>query len=70
MDMIEIKKRIDKIKSMEGDDEMQHSEEDDLYLGLLRHLAKNAGNYRADEIAAMCEEAIKVHGLVFCRWCA
>ncbi len=56
----ELKKRVDKIISMADDDEMAHSEEDELYLELLTqylpagHIGEIVGLQKAD----------------FARWCA
>ena len=60
MTLEEVKARIQKIRDEKGDDEVQHSLEDDLYFDLLK--------YFADQGNELAKEAIKSRDISFGRW--
>jgi len=66
MDLDEVKKRVADIGFMQGDDEAAHSNEDDLHVDFIRHVAA-AGT---PELAEMAKEILKVCDMDFARWCA
>lgn len=65
MNIHQIRQSIESIKEASGDDEKQHSWEDDLWENVLRAISGGAKN--PDKLA---KEALKTKELDFERWCA
>lgn len=60
----EVRKRVDHIAEVgKSDDEMAHSDEDDLHQDVLRY-------YAEQENGALAREALKTLDISFARWCA
>lgn len=62
----EIEKAIEHIREIAADDEMAHSEEDDLYAAFVRHVAETAGG----ELAECAKMVLTTSEIRFARWCA
>lgn len=60
-----VRMRIREIKLSDGDDEAQHSKEDDLWEDVLFAISTGVDN--PQELA---KEALRSKKLKFCRWCA
>ena len=61
----DVRKRVEKIRQMAGDDEMAHGEEDRLWGDVLMAIANGAP--KAKKLA---QEALKTLDIEFYRWCA
>ena len=61
----DVRRRVEEIRAIAGDDEAAHSDEDSLHELVLRAIADGAPN--AAELAA---EALKTGEIKFARWCA
>jgi len=67
MKIDEIKERISYIESQKYDDEVAHSEEDDLFYDFVTAIIERKYKSRKDIIIA-AEELIKVRDIDFARW--
>lgn len=65
MDLNDVNERVLRIAAASGDDEHQHSSEDDLYRDVLRAIADGAPN-----AAELATAALKSQTLHFSRWSA
>lgn len=73
MDIAEVKKRVKKIKKLaKTDAEAAHSEEDKLYLDVLKYIAGfyNEGSTHIETLLELAHEAIKSQDIEFTRHCA
>ena len=66
MTLDDIKIAVGQIKSISGDDERAHGEEDYLHQTLLRFIAESG----VKDISDMAAEALKTQDIAFSRWCA
>ena len=66
MDLQYIEQKVSKIDRMRGDDEMAHTEEDELYAEFIELVAKSG----PQELAAMAAAVLKTREIRFSRWCA
>ena len=66
MTINEVKARVAEIAGMIRDDEMAHSNEDDLHQAVLHAISVG----ECDDPAACAREALKTLDLDFERWCA
>ena len=67
MKIQEIKERIKKINDLDGDDEMQHVHEDDLFYDFVNAI-KNGEYDTKEEIIKASKELYKVRNISFARW--
>jgi hypothetical protein len=67
MNTTEIKERIKKINDLDGDDEMQHVNEDDLFYDFVNAI-KNGKYETKEEIVKAAKEVYKVRDISFARW--
>lgn len=67
MKLEEIKRTLEKIESISGDDEMAHSLEDDLFYDFVDDIASDEFKSKEDIIEA-AKEVYKVKTIEFCRW--
>ena len=65
MDVDQVRNRVRHIDNIRSDDEAAHAEEDNLHEDVLQAIAD-----RADNPAALAEEALKTKNIDFARWCA
>ncbi len=65
MDIEEIKKKLEYIKTIAKDDEGAHGEEDNLWKQVLEAIANGA-----EEAPRLAAEALKTRNINFRRWCA
>jgi len=65
MTIDEIRKRVAGIEEEAWDAEVAHSNEDDLYIDVLRFIAEGD-----TEVAPLAREALRVREITFPRWCA
>lgn len=65
MDVDQVRNRVRHIDNIRSDDEAAHAEEDTLHEDVLQAIAD-----RADNPAALAEEALKTKNIDFARWCA
>ena len=65
--VLEVKKYIEAIRAMRGDDEVAHSAEDDLRAGVLKAIAKGDCDDEPDEL---CAAVLETNNIKFNRWCA
>jgi hypothetical protein len=66
MNIDQVKKRVDYIRTIAGDDEAAHTEEDDLHMDVLKAIAD--GN--CADPSAIAREALATGEIKFNRWCA
>lgn len=64
----EISKRLQLIRELKWDDEVAHSEEDELYRDFIGYVASLNG-YLPD-LAAKAKLVLESREIGFCRWCA
>jgi hypothetical protein len=62
----DVRKRVDAIRELAGDDERAHAEEDRLWADVLTAIAER----RCLLPAAVAREALKTKEIDFRRWCA
>lgn len=67
MKIKEIKERIKKINDLDGDDEVQHTYEDDLFYDFVNAI-KNGKYDTKEEIIKASKEVYKVRDISFARW--
>mgnify|MGYP006383140327 CR=1 FL=1 len=67
MKIQEIKERIKKINDLDGDDEVQHIYEDDLFYDFVNAI-KNGKYDTKEEIIKASKEVYKVRDISFSRW--
>jgi len=67
MKIKEIKERIKKINHLDGDNEMQHVHEDDLFYDFV-YAIKNGEYDTKEEIIKASKEVYKVRNISFTRW--
>lgn len=67
MKIKEIKERIKKINDLDGDDEVQHIYEDDLFYDFVNAI-KNGKYDTKEEIIKAANEVFKVRDISFARW--
>lgn len=67
MTLDQIKEKITEIEHMNGDDERQHSTEDELYLDFIKYVSTNPID---NDLAAKAQLVQTTQNLTFCRWCA
>ena len=67
MEIKEIKNTIKKIKDLDGDNEVQHIYEDDLFYDFVKAI-KNGKYSTKEEIIEASKEVYKVRNLTFTRW--
>ena len=65
MSIEEIKKALSMIEAANGDDEAQHSLEDELYAGFVEHISQGQSEY-----AEMAKLILTTKQMDFARWCA
>ena len=63
----DVKKRINKIKDLDGDDEVQHVYEDDLFYDFVESI-KNGDYLSKKQIEEVADELFKVREINFSRW--
>ena len=68
MTLEEIKKRVEYIREIKGDDESAHSHEDKLYEDFIR-FCETPGDALAN-VPLMAQEVLKTKEIDFARWCA
>jgi hypothetical protein len=61
----DVKRAVDRIREMAGDDEVAHSEEHQLHVAVLRAIAEGVRNPRV-----MAGVALQTLEIEFSRWCA
>ncbi|GAA0972808.1 hypothetical protein Q7689_00470 [Nocardiopsis tropica] len=61
----DVASRVNYVNNLRGDDEVAHSEEDDLYADVLQAIADGA-----DSPAALARVALGTKSINFNRWCA
>lgn len=66
MTVVEVIERVGKIKKIRGDDEVAHSNEDELHQDVLEAIAEGT----AEDAMVMAAEALKTRDIGFARWCA
>jgi len=62
----EVRRRVDKITAEAGDDEVAHSDEDELHHDVLRHIAATA----PDPWRTLAAVALETEHIDFARWYA
>ena len=67
MKIQEIKERIKKINDLDGDDEVQHIYEDDLFYDFVNAIKNGKYDTKAEIIKA-AKEVYKVRDISFSRW--
>ena len=67
MKIQEIKERIKKINDLDGDDEVQHIYEDDLFYDFVNAIKNGKYDTKA-EIIKVAKEVYKVRDISFSRW--
>lgn len=64
----DVKKRVQDVYDMRGDDESAHSAEDGLHSDVLAWIAN--GSVSGDDAPMFANEALKTLAMDFARWCA
>jgi len=62
----EVRDRVARIADIASDDAKAHSNEDDLYIDVLKAIA----NHKGGNPARLAQEALKTQSIEFSRWCA
>ncbi len=65
MNLVEVIKRVQKIRDAAGDDEKAHSMEDCLYRDFIAHVANHAAK---KELREMAKEVLQTDMINFARW--
>ena len=68
MTIEEIENRIKEIENDAGDDEAQHSAEDNLYLDFIKYVSKGSSN--DIELMQMAKRILRVSKMDFARYCS
>lgn len=62
----EVRREVERIKTIRNDDESAHASEDALWQRVLRAIARE----KCTDPVACAKEALKTGNIDFCRWCA